>query len=377
MGLRKYRSVARGTRIPAYLRTQRRRIGALDPADLSADELWEIHGRAWSHRSGPSRLDLKIELAERMLRSCTLCERKCQANRLAGETGFCGVGADSRCFFEQTLWAEEAPVVPSHEVFLTGCNLRCRFCYAWEWILDPTGGSKLDCEEFARLIDYRRAEGAANLNLLGGEPTVNLPAILKAIRLVTRPTAIVWNSNFMMSRETMRLLDGVVDLYLGDFRFGNDRCAAEIAGADRYFDIAARNFKMAGMSSDLIIRHLLLPGHVECCLRPIAEWVAANLPGVPFHLMMQYLPFHQAVNDPILGRALTSDEEARAGEIVRSLGLNTTRWNRALYRGAENRRIGSGEIRTTINIGPDGRVSIMHLHSDLRELVAALQAGGE
>lgn len=267
--------------------------------------------------------------------------------------------------------------MPSHEVFLSGCNLRCAFCYAWEWVLNPTQGEEIDLKEFARSIDFRRSEGAANLNLIGGEPTVNLFGILKALRLSENPTAIVWNSNFFMSADTMSLLDGVVDLYLGDFRFGNDRCARELADTDRYFGTAARNFIMSADSGDLIIRHLVLPGHVECCLRPIAEWVAANLPDVPFNLMFQYLPQHLAVGDPVLGRSLTPDEEARSREIVRSLGLNTTRWNRPLRRRANNYAVGSGEISTTIHVRPDGRVIIMHLHGGLRDLVAALQAGGE
>lgn len=344
MDLQSYRSVALGEKPPAYLRS-------------------------------PALLDEKIELADRLTRKCSLCERKCGVDRTAGEVGFCGVGHESRYFFEQTLWGEEAPLIPSHEVFFSGCNMRCKYCYSWEAVLDPTRGQEVVTEDFARLIDFRREEGAANLNLIGGEPTVNLPSILKALRLVTRPTPVVWNSNFYMSEDTMHLLDGIVDLYLGDFRFGNDRCANEISDTDRYFEVASRNFKMAAESSDLIIRHLVMPGHVECCLRPIAEWVAANLPNTPFNLMFQYVPCHEAMDHPVLGRSLTRDEEVQAKEIVKSLGLNTDRWNEPLP--GRKKQVGSGEISTSINIHPDGRVSIMHLHGDLLQVVEALKGRGE
>lgn len=342
MDLESYRSVALGEKPPAYLR---------DPS-----------------------LDAKIDLAERLTRKCSLCERKCGVDRVAGEVGFCGVSRESQYFFEQTLWGEEAPLIPSHEIFFSGCNMRCEYCYSWEAVLDPTCGQQVVCKDFARLIDFRREEGAANLNLIGGEPTVNLPSILKALRLVSRPTAVVWNSNFYMSEDTMGLLDGLVDLYLGDFRFGNDRCANEISDTDRYFEAASRNFKIAAESGDLIIRHLVMPGHIECCLRPIAEWVAANLPDAPFNLMFQYVPCHEAMDHPVLGRSLTRDEEVKAKEIVKSLGLNTDRWNEPLP--GRKKQVGSGEISTSINIHPDGRVSIMHLHGDMLQVVEALKGRG-
>lgn len=340
MDLQSYRSVAMGRKPPAYLQDS-------------------------------SLLDAKIEMADRIARKCNLCERRCGIDRTAGEVGFCGVGRESRYFFEQTLWGEEAPLVPSYEVFFSGCNMRCKYCYSWEAVLDPTRGQEVVPRDFARLVDFRREEGATNLNLIGGEPTVNLPSILRALRLVSHPTPVVWNSNFYMTENTMALLDGIVDLFLGDFRFGNDRCANEIASTDRYFEAASRNFKMAAESADLIIRHLVMPGHVECCLRPIAEWVAANLPDTPFNLMFQYVPCHEAMNHPILGRSLTQEEEAKATEIVESLRLNTDRWNKPLP--GRKKQVGSGEISTSINIHPDGRVSIMHLHGHILQVVEALK----
>ncbi len=235
----------------------------------------------------PTLLDLKIELAQRLAAKCSLCERRCGVDRTVGERGFCGVGARSHYFFEQILWGEEAPLVPSHEVFFSGCNLRCRYCYSWQSLLDTSCGVRWEPADLAVLVKNRRREGAVNVNLIGGEPTVHLPNILRFLKILDAPTAVVWNSNFYMSCEAMSLLSGVVDLYVGDFRFGNDCCARELGGVDGYFAAAARNFKSAARSGDVIIRHLLVPGHVDCCLRPIAQWTAENLPEAPFNLMFQ------------------------------------------------------------------------------------------
>lgn len=353
-------------------------MGPLDTLDEPA--LWRIHDE-WPNESSAggdqvSLLDLKAELARRMLSHCGLCERKCGADRTGGQRGFCGVGRDSFYFFEQVLWGEEPPLVPSHEVFLSGCNLRCSFCYSWQSLLDPSLGTRVEPTEFAALVDSRRAEGAANLNLIGGEPTVHLPAILDSLRHVTRPTSVVWNSNFYMSRETMSLLDGMVDLYLGDFRFGCDACAREIGGVERYVETASRNFLLAAEYGELIIRHLVLPGHIDCCLRPIAKWVAENLPDVPFNLMFQYTPFFRALDDPALCRSLAPEEEKDALRVVSEHKLNTTRWKRPLSGVRPSPGVGKGEISTTITIRPDGRVAIMHLHGDLLEVVRSLESGG-
>lgn len=388
MELRNYRLAALGRRLPAFKRSGRISLGTADLKQLTDDQLWAAHDAACSRlgrrpgtyvaQSGGqvSLLDVKAELARRMLKDCRFCERQCRVDRTRGETGFCGAGVQSRFFFEQTLWGEELPVIPSHEIFFCGCNLRCKYCYSWESVLDPSRGTPVTASDLAGLIDRRRLEGAANVNLIGGEPTVHLAAILEALKLTTTPAAVVWNSNFLMSAETMKLLDGVVDLFLGDFRFGSDECAERLGGVSRYVEAAKRNFLLAAGSADLIIRHLVVPGHVECCLRPVAEWVAANLPEAPFNLMFQYTPFFEALTDPRLSRQLTPDEEHRAAEIVSSLGLNTKRWNRPLKRQSAAAEIGQGPLDTTITIAPDGRVGIMHLHGELLELANSLAKRG-
>lgn len=374
-----YRQVAVGKRLPAYVRSARHKLDISQLCDISTEELWRIHDNIASpakSTSGLSVLDLKIELASRMMQSCSLCERKCSVDRTNGQTGFCRVGNECRYSFEQILWGEEAPLVPSHEIFFTGCNMRCRFCYSWESVIDPTKGKLSQPEDIACLIDKRRLEGAVNVNLIGGDPTVNLLPILLVLKHIKNPTAIVWNSNFYMSEATMKLLNGIVDLYVADFRFGNNECAQKIANTDRYFDTASRNLMIAGQSGELIVRHLLIPGHIDCCLSRISAWMAQNLPKKPFNLMFQYAPFFGALADEELNRSPTSEEQRIASKLVQSFGLNTARWNRPL-KGIEYRQAGSGEITTTIMIRPDGQVSVMHLHSSLMEIVEAIETGGQ
>ncbi|MHB1001342.1 MAG: radical SAM protein [Armatimonadota bacterium] len=378
--LHSYRSIAMGEKSPAYLNSRHLLLGEVNIAGMSDNALWELHDRNKCNFDasidGPSLLDLKIEIADRILGACNLCERRCGADRTNGEVGFCGVGDVSHYFFEQILWGEEEPLIPSHEIFFSGCNMRCKTCYSWEAIMNPATGRRITPESLAGMVDLRRSEGAVNVNLIGGEPTVHISNILRSLKVISNPTAVVWNSNFYMSEEAMKLLDGIVDLYVGDFRFGNDDCASRISDTAGYFGTAARNFLLAAESGDLIIRHLLLPGHIECCLRPVAEWVARHLPSVPFNLMFQYTPCAEALDDPLLYRTITAEEEGRAHEIVSSLGLNTTAWRVPLDVNGCKAYSGSGEVSTEISIRPDGRVVIMHVHGELLSIIKALESGG-
>lgn len=354
-------------------------LGEVDLTGMSIGDLWRLHDQSRSipdAQSGSTLLDLKIELADRMSGECILCERRCGINRRNGEIGYCGTSDASFCFFEQILWGEEEPLIPSHEVFLSGCNMRCRTCYSWDAIMNPSLGKQVTPDSLAGIIDLRKSEGAVNVNLIGGEPTVHIPNIMKALRSISRPTAVVWNSNFFMSEESMKLLDGVVDLYAGDFRFGNDDCAMRIADTPDYFETAARNFLLASESGDVIIRHLLLPGHVECCFKPVAEWVAEHLPEVPFNLMFQYMPCAAALDDPALSNMISAEEADRAHEIVASLGLNTSSWRTPLDGMNRKPYSGSGEVSTTISIRPDGKVVVMHVYGELLSIIEALESGG-
>src|SRR5207302_6293988 len=110
------------------------------------------------------------------------------------------------------------------------------------------------------------------LEWVGGEPTIHLPAILDVMAELPALPKIVWKSDFYFTPDALELLDGAVEVYLADFKFGNDHCARQISGVPRYIEVITRNLLAAAAQGDLIVRHLLLPGHLDCCFRPMVDW---------------------------------------------------------------------------------------------------------
>ena len=208
-----------------------------------------------------------------------------------------------------------------------------------------------------------RMEGCHNINLVGGEPTIHLHTIVQAIdmlkffrefdaeawsakadayipyRLDPRNasyrgefnTPILWNSNMYMSLETLRILRELVDIWLPDFKFGNNKCAIRLSRTPWYFETVAENHRLIyGWSEDIVIRHLIMPGHVECCTKPVLKWIAENMPEVPVNVMDQYHPdaycnpadprFDKRYVD--MARYPTREEILEAYRYAESLGLN-------------------------------------------------------
>jgi putative pyruvate formate lyase activating enzyme len=131
----------------------------------------------------------------------------------------------------------------------------------------------------------------------------------------------VWKSDFYGTPEALDLLDGVVDIYVADFKFGNDACARRIAGIDRYVDIVTRNLVHAHAQGRLIVRHLLLPGHRDCCYRPIVRWMRENLRDVEFSLRDGYLPSWRAGRFIELSRPLGRGEGESSRQLALAAGL--------------------------------------------------------
>jgi putative pyruvate formate lyase activating enzyme len=269
-------------------------------------------------------LDLKVELSGRMLSHCCFCERRCGADRAAGETGYCGVGAESKYSSDFLHMGEEAELVPSHTIFFSGCTFHCVYCQNWDIAMHPRSGTRAEPPMLAAVLQEGLCQGSRNANFVGGNPDPNLHAILETIRLVGgqgRFLPMVWNSNMYTSTESLELLNGVMDIYLGDFRYGNDDCASELSDVDGYFDVVCRNFSYAWRTAEVMVRHLVLPGHLECCTRPVMEWVGRNMPGVYFNLMFQYRPEYRAGLFPGIDRRLTAEERGRATELAAQYGI--------------------------------------------------------
>jgi putative pyruvate formate lyase activating enzyme len=279
------------------------------------------HGTGMDDRRGASPLDVKAEVAKRMLSSCRFCERRCGADRAGGMRGVCGVGSTSFVSSEFLHLGEEPELVPSHTIFFSGCTFKCVYCQNFDIATRPDEGRPVGPEMLARAVKARQAMGARNVNVVGGDPTPHIHTLLGMLRDLDVNTPIVFNTNMYMSDEAMRLLDGVIDVYLADFRYGNDDCAKRYSFVDRYWDVVTRNLRAANEQAEIMLRHLVLPGHLDCCTDPIMAWVAERLPGVYFNLMFQYRPCHRAYEYPEMDRSLTAEEQARAIELAEFYGI--------------------------------------------------------
>jgi putative pyruvate formate lyase activating enzyme len=261
-------------------------------------------------------LDSRLVRAQSHYRECALCEHRCGVDRSRGERGPCRAGTVPRVFKHRVELGEEAELIPSHLFYLSGCDLRCRFCIAEADAFDPRRGRPLSTGFFRQAVAMGKAQGARTIQWVGGEPTIHLPTILEVMSQCGDLPPVVWKSDFHGTPEALALLDGSIDVYLADFKFGNDVCAGRIAGVANYLPIVTRNLKLAAAQGDLIVRHLILPGHFDCCLRPIVGWLRANLPGAKFSLRDGYLPSWLARHDPHLAWPLTADEARRARELA-------------------------------------------------------------
>lgn len=242
-------------------------------------------------------------------------------NRSAGERGPCKGGTAPRLYRHRIEYGEETDLIPSHEFYLSGCDLRCAFCIAGADAFDPRRGVELTSELFNESVAWGRRQGARNIQWVGGEPTIHLPAILELMERCPHLPPVVWKSDFHFTPEALELLDGAVDIHVADFKFGNDACAARVAGVKVYVRIITRNLKLAARQARLIVRHLVMPGHVECCCRPVVEWMAEHLPDVEFSLRDGYLPAWRAGQFIELGRPVNRREVAAAQRMADEAGL--------------------------------------------------------
>lgn len=315
-------------------------------------------------------LDAKVQHAVQLMDPCHLCFRRCGVRRLQGETGFCGIKQGGNIVLEAVLCGEEEIVNPTYEVFLAGCNLRCGFCYESRWIEDP--GSVLEVESgtladrIARTVPIR----ASNVHWVGGEPSVHLPWIVSVLRDLSAPVPVVWNSNMLMTDEALEILTGIPDLILADIHFGCGECADAMSGFAGYFNWVKRQILKCAGKVDMIIRHLFLPGHFECCYLPIAEWIAENCPTIPFHVMPQYVP-PSRMKMPIPDRRTRPDEIERAVETAKLMKLNVM--ERPFIPGGGP--AGTPGFETEIEIFQDGTVAIRNFSGDFIDMVRFLQSG--
>jgi putative pyruvate formate lyase activating enzyme len=290
---------------------------------LAGNELDTVHVPARNF------LDIKAELLNRILEHCTFCEWKCKVDRARGSAkGACRMDATTRVATWFHHFGEEAPLIGrggSGTVFFAGCPLRCAYCQNWDISQYPLKGERVGGADLAEMMETLRNEEAANINLVGGEPTPNLHTIVGGMRLLRASMPILWNSNMYLTSEAMEILSDLVDIWLPDFKYGNDGCALRLSRAVRYFEVVSRNHRIAYENGDMVIRHLVLPNHFECCTRPVLEWIAANCPRALVNVMEQYHPDYRVPQEPERYREIARmplwDEIVRARKYAGRLGI--------------------------------------------------------
>ncbi len=287
-------------------------------------------------RSG--ELAARAEQLWGMLASCRLCPRRCGVNRLDGYMGVCRSSARLKVHGAAPHFGEEPPLVGrrgSGTIFFSNCNLSCCFCQNWE-IAHRGDGTLVSIDALAELMLGLQQLGCHNLNVVS--PTHVVPHIVRAL-LEAAPRGLrvplVYNTSGYDNLEVIALLDGIVDIYLPDFKYQDGEVAAAYsAGARDYPEVAAaairemhRQVGVLTLDDEgvarrgLLIRHLVLPNNLAGTDR-FVRWVAAELgEGTAVNIMSQYRPEHRAQGIPQLARRLTLAEWCQALVWAREAGL--------------------------------------------------------
>jgi len=263
---------------------------------------------------------------------CNLCPRRCGVLRAEEGKGVCRMGADPLIARAAPHYDEE-PVISgtkgSGAVFFSGCSLRCRFCQNYG-ISHGGFGKKVTVPELRGIFDSLIAQGVHNINLVN--PTHFTEPILAAIG-EGLSVPVVWNTGGYERVETIRRLEGRVQVYLPDLKYVYPDAAGRYSGAPDYFDFAApairEMLRQTGpvqldddgiIQKGVIVRHLILPGRAEESMAAL-DWIKENLPGAWVSLMAQYVPMGNVAGVDELERRLTEDEYERVVDHMLDIGL--------------------------------------------------------
>lgn len=284
------------------------------------------------------RLRKKGEELWNMMKSCRLCPRECGADRLGGEEGFCQTSSELEIFSYNPHFGEERPLVGkggSGTIFFTNCSLRCVFCINWE-ISQGGQGRPRKIEDLAQMMLELQKIGCHNINLV--TPTHYSAHIVLAVDIAAQKglrLPLVYNTCGWERLEILKILDGVVDIYLPDFKYSDGKMAEKYSsGADTYPEMTQaallemrRQVGVAKPASDglmyrgLMIRHLVMPGGVSGT-RGVIGWIARNLPKDTYlNLMFQYRPMYKAFQYPEISRKITPGEYDEAVKTAKEAGL--------------------------------------------------------
>lgn len=280
----------------------------------------------------------RVAQAQEILEFCRLCPRECRVNRLAGEKGYCRTGAQALVSSYSPHFGEEDPLVGrggSGTIFFTHCNLLCLFCQNYE-ISHLGEGQEVDVEKLAKFMLTLQEMGCHNINFV--TPTHVVPQIMSALVLAIAGglrIPLVYNTGGYDSLETLKLLDGLIDIYMPDLKFMDEDVAYKFCRARDYPQRAQAAIKeMHRQVGDLIInekglaerglliRHLVMPGGLagtRAAMRFLAQEISKN---TYVNIMAQYRPCGEAFKNPPLNRRLTQAEYEEALAIAQEEGIH-------------------------------------------------------
>ncbi|WP_022854072.1 radical SAM protein [Thermodesulfatator atlanticus] len=279
----------------------------------------------------------RARLLRERLAACDLCPHECGVNRLKGELGFCRVADKPIVSSYGPHFGEERPLVGyggSGTIFFTYCNMACVYCQNWE-ISHLGSGDEVSLEELARMMLALQARGCHNINFV--TPTHQIAFIVEALVLAAEKglhVPLVYNCGGYEKIETLKLLDGIIDIYMPDFKYWDEKVALKLSKVPRYPQVAKAAIKemhrqVGDLELDdefiarrgLLIRHLVLPGGLagtKEILRFIAEEIS---PNTYVNIMDQYYPCGDAWKYPPLDRRLSREEYEEALRFAQEVGL--------------------------------------------------------
>lgn len=280
----------------------------------------------------------RTEKAYALLENCVVCPRECKVNRLKGEKGFCGVGKDPKVASFSVHYGEEPPISGtkgSGTIFFSGCNLRCIYCQNFP-ISQMRHGEEITTHKLADMMFALQSKGCHNINLV--TPTHFVPQILKAFSFAREKgfdLPLVYNTSGYEALESLRLLEGIIDVYLPDIRYSDNRIAKELSSVENYVEVNRKAVKEmyqqvgnlitdeAGMAKKgLIIRHLILPDNLagsEETFRFIKREISED---AYVSLMGQYFPSFKASSHVSIKRKIFPEEYETAVKMFFKSGLS-------------------------------------------------------
>jgi len=315
-----------------YTETGNTKTGKLKMTQNKAPQIQTTFQPGYLKLSQTGELKKRGDELWEMMTTCSLCPRECGAARLQGERGFCEASSTLEIASYHPHFGEEDPLVGkgcSGTVFFSNCGLRCVFCINWE-ISQGGEGNQQTIDDLVDMMLHLQHIGCLNINVV--TPTHYSAHIVLALDKAARQglrLPLVYNTCGWEKIEILKILDGIVDIYLPDFKYADSKMATIYSsGADTYSELTResllemnRQVGVAKPGSDgimyrgLMIRHLVMPNEVSGT-KEIIEWISGNLPKDTYlNLMSQYRPMYKAIEYPEISRRLTDDEY-----------LNTIKW---------------------------------------------------